>query len=939
VRRAGAGLGVVAILAGVPMSLGSVIGPPRTPSFAGPEGISGSYVPVDSVLSVLGLLAWGLWAYLVFAILLNVLAALAAAGGKPWRHTLASASELLTPWAIRRLVEWTVGGVFLITTVSGHVQASRPIDPAVIAAPDQPVGAYAVETAAKEASKKVTYRVRAGDSLWRIGEHELGSGFRWRKIFELNRGRRFRDGRSLTNPHLIYPEWQLQLSRMDNEVADASQNKPHANAPSSTAASSEPIIPIPFEKPRVIPMPENGAAEEPAGGEVSDRHEAEQPEAERPMKPLIRLPSGLVVAASFASGLLTAHLLSRLRERRSRRLSVPDADEIRAPRLDVDLRRAGASPMPPPLDVALDTLAKVWMRGDRLWPRIVMVVERQRNVEVLLRAQNSALPSDAGGGVSPLVRFSRDRTFVRAEVSGPFPSVLRPPLTSMQRGLTIPLGRGPDDSAIHLAMLATGPVSISGPKAADLVRQMVIALAAQGPPEDLQMILLGIPADLQHIDWLPHVTGSYPWDKAAVPIREVQAELLRRARLFLEEGVEDIWAHLAHHPDDRLPGLLLVVGDPPAPLRGSAEGVAQQASSLGVALLGIGWEPAGSRLSAELRTDTDLRTNLPGFEQLQPLLLGQGDAEEAIEIIQRAYPSQEQDTEPLTGPVAEERLLSITTPKDSIPLHISSRRNDELPAREDLRQPSPPPGVVAVRCLGPFQISRSGRPIRKGWRSKSLELAAFLVAHPGGASKDRIVEELWPEIDPHQGSELFYVATSNLRGKLRSANDSGSYVDREGEVFRLEEGKWWVDAWEFEGLLEGSNRLDEAGHASGKLRDAISLYQGEFCSERYYPWAEGIRERLRALFVRACAQLADRLSEVGRYENALSILERGIEADSVCEDLCRRAMAIEGRLGRRAAALTRYRKLEAKLDAELGVEPDPETQALTAQLEAGSKAG
>lgn len=51
-------------------------------------------------------------------------------------------------------------------------------------------------------------------------------------------------------------------------------------------------------------------------------------------------------------------------------------------------------------------------------------------------------------------------------------------------------------------------------------------------------------------------------------------------------------------------------------------------------------------------------------------------------------------------------------------------------------------------------------------------------------------------------------------------------------------------------------------------------------------------------------------------------------------------MAIEGSLGRRAAALARYRKLEAKLDAELGVEPDPETQVLASQLkEADAKAG
>jgi two-component SAPR family response regulator len=240
--------------------------------------------------------------------------------------------------------------------------------------------------------------------------------------------------------------------------------------------------------------------------------------------------------------------------------------------------------------------------------------------------------------------------------------------------------------------------------------------------------------------------------------------------------------------------------------------------------------------------------------------------------------------------------------------------------------------VVAIRCLGPLEISRAGRPLRKGWRSKSLELLAYLVAHPRGASNDRIVEELWPEIDPHRGSELFYVATSSIRRRLRSGDDSESYVDREGEVFQLEEGKWWVDLWEFERLVDGSERADEAGEVVGKLREAIRLYQGEFCSEHYYPWAEGVRERIRALFVRACARLADVLSDAREYEEALSVLDRGIEADPVCEDLSRGAMVLEASLGRRAAALSRYRKLELILSQELDVEPDPETQTLARQM-------
>jgi len=164
------------------------------------------------------------------------------------------------------------------------------------------------------------------------------------------------------------------------------------------------------------------------------------------------------------------------------------------------------------------------------------------------------------------------------------------------------------------------------------------------------------------------------------------------------------------------------------------------------------------------------------------------------------------------------------------------------------------------------------------------------------------------------------------------------YVERVGESsYRLEQGVWWVDAWEFERLIGDAERCDDAAQAVVGFRDALALYRGEFCDDTYYPWLEEARERFRNLFVEASARLAYLLSTVERHDEALSVLDRAIRIDPVSEDLIRRAMAIEAELGRRAAALTRYRKFEAILDEQLGVEPDPETQEQARHL-LGSKA-
>jgi DNA-binding SARP family transcriptional activator len=351
---------------------------------------------------------------------------------------------------------------------------------------------------------------------------------------------------------------------------------------------------------------------------------------------------------------------------------------------------------------------------------------------------------------------------------------------------------------------------------------------------------------------------------------------------------------------------------------------------------------------------------------VSPLVLDENAASQAVDLLLRAFPIERPGAE---APESDEPPTGHTGPREA-PLAGSERHLVEFarpmeeesgpPAQEKpvllaasdeleghpmqphrLRPPlvsSAPADLVTVRCLGPFEVWRGQRILRKGWRNKARELLAYLIAHPSGAPKDRIIEELWPGIDPGEASERFDRMASEVRSRVRGAEDTARYVDKEDEVFYLEPGMWWADAWELERLVPGEREEDQDEKVR-RLQEAVALYHGEFCHDYYYPWAEGVRERFRALAVRACARLADLLSDRREYDEAIAVLDRGIEADPVCEDLSRRAMAIEASLGRRAAALTRYRKLEATLDAELGVEPDPETQALASQLQADSEAG
>lgn len=93
-----------------------------------------------------------------------------------------------------------------------------------------------------------------------------------------------------------------------------------------------------------------------------------------------------------------------------------------------------------------------------------------------------------------------------------------------------------------------------------------------------------------------------------------------------------------------------------------------------------------------------------------------------------------------------------------------------------------------------------------------------------------------------------------------------------------------------------------------------------------------IRQHYQSSYVRAVRRLAVLLDEAGEYPDALGTLEDAIQVDPLGEDLWRHAMLLELRLGRRAAALARYRRLEVLLRSDCDTTPDPETQRLVHQM-------
>ena len=121
--------------------------------------------------------------------------------------------------------------------------------------------------------------------------------------------------------------------------------------------------------------------------------------------------------------------------------------------------------------------------------------------------------------------------------------------------------------------------------------------------------------------------------------------------------------------------------------------------------------------------------------------------------------------------------------------------------------------------------------------------------------------------------------------------------------------------------------------ATGKTAEAggehvLALYHGSFLGDTAAPWALPAREKLRTKFVRFLTQASRQCMQEGRHEDALWMLDKGVEADPLAEELYCCLMRCHAALGRRAEALAAYQRCHKMLSTQLGIDPTPKTQAL-----------
>ncbi len=890
------------LVVGIPWALWHFVGwplPHHVPS-AGQVGraLNRQGIPNQTLVDALAVVVWITWAVLVASVAVEIPAALS--GRHAPRLPLAGVFQPITG---RLVVAVIVAGLSLVPR-PGHLttpgstggglsaatarrpvaalvlkdaaltDASRPLTTSNSATPAAANGTRppnAITPAAPSPGASTTYVVRRGDTLWGIAERQLGDPLRWSEIYQLNEGRPQPDGATLTDPHWIDPGWALVLP-----------SPPTPTAAPSTAMPSPPPAPV------TPPAPGPGPTTEPtttAPGPVSlpapAHHDTSPTTAVAPHPAAhtaepVRLPSGSVVAGSFAAGVLSAVALGRLRRRHAYRYRPPEPG-----------RNLTREPLRPTLRHLADPSGTDTDQEPATDP-----------------------------GVVPVAPFDDDE---RRQDPGHLEVGTR------------------DGRPVVIEMTDLSGMALCGPGTDDIARAVVAGLLVRAGPGAAEILLTADLAErlLPGLRPDPAIRRVGSTDHAA---RAIESEIIARTRRLDAADAPDAASFRAANPENPLPLLATFVDDVPAPSLGRWAALLTNAPRLGIAVIFLGENPLStSRLVTDTsRTVTHAEPTTLNDRLASVQLFGlRGD--EAVELLGAVADSHDEysdDADLLDDEVEGGEAITILHPPHRNGDSAVRAKQVAEPLPEQSLPNANGERSIVVHMLGSFRITVDGEPVTSGLRGRAKALFAWYLLRPEGATSDEAVDALWPNTDSDQVRRQFWRPFGDLRARFRSAGDDAlDVLEKTGEHYRPNPAEISCDLWVFQaGLAEAAHAgSDETARVA--LSRAVDLYRGDLLQGAGYPWVEPVRQDLHRRALDAHLRLAELEDHAGRPDAAVATLERAIDLDRYAEEPYRRLMALHSAHGRIDAVTAAWQLLQRRL-ADLDVDMDDATARLYRSLTA-----
>jgi DNA-binding SARP family transcriptional activator/Tfp pilus assembly protein PilF len=230
---------------------------------------------------------------------------------------------------------------------------------------------------------------------------------------------------------------------------------------------------------------------------------------------------------------------------------------------------------------------------------------------------------------------------------------------------------------------------------------------------------------------------------------------------------------------------------------------------------------------------------------------------------------------------------------------------------------------LKIKLLGTLQITNDDSTpsdIMK-W-SKGSALLAYLLVTGQAQSREAVADLLWEASSTSQSLQNLRKLLSRMRKwvpDLVVTRKQVTYTTEASDLFSLSMALAAADI----------EAIDEALHLyEGDLLDGFYLND----APRFNDWLLLAREQLRQQVVAAYRQVCAFYLEQKMWPNGIDATQRWLLLDSLDEEVIRQLMQMLAAAGQVKAALQQYALSKQALWSELGIDPEPATEALAQKL-------
>lgn len=255
---------------------------------------------------------------------------------------------------------------------------------------------------------------------------------------------------------------------------------------------------------------------------------------------------------------------------------------------------------------------------------------------------------------------------------------------------------------------------------------------------------------------------------------------------------------------------------------------------------------------------------------------------------------------------------------------------------------------LRIVTLGALRVLRGDDEVAEAeWRGVTARrvLLRLLDAGERGLSRERMIEDLWPDADPENARNHLRVAVSRLHDILEPERPDGMppyFVLATGDVLQLRREVF--DAWDvvrFERLADAvaPGRGPVGDEELARLREVFDACPGPLAPGMTdEPWLSALRARVEERLARIAERFGAALIERGAIEAAEAVATRWLEVSPLDERAT--ALRMRGLLvrGDRIGALRCFDQVRVALARSLGVAPGDAIEAL-ARKARGERAG